>query len=135
MAEFDGIKVGDKVVVQPSSFSKKFWRIEEVNHVTKTQFATESYRFTKRGHQVGGLKYGGAIAFAVTPERLNRVAQEQQRHQLERAVLQCITSIRDDFSFIRDGRPGTDFTTLLDKAIPHLAAAAKVLRTARTMKP
>jgi len=78
MASFEGITVGDEVVVRPPST----WRprtVARVEAVTRTQFVAGGYRFRKKdGGHVGSDGWHSAHAYQVTPELLAEVETEHR---------------------------------------------------------
>ena len=85
MASFEGIKVGDEVVIQPPS---RYWPryVATVLRVTPTQFKVSRYTFRKKevsrytfrkkdGRCIGDY---GARVYQATPELLAEVSAEQR---------------------------------------------------------
>lgn len=75
MASFDGIKVGDEVVIQPPS---RYWPryVATVLRVTPTQFKVSRYTFRKKDRRCIG-DYGARV-YQATPELLAEVRAEQR---------------------------------------------------------
>ena len=108
MASFEGIKVGDEVVIDPpnSRMSNRPRYVARVEHVTRTQFVVGGYRFRKdSGSHIGGDGWHFARVYHLTPELLAAVEMERRyykahenlvklRHRLE-TVTREIDRIRD----------------------------------------
>lgn len=98
MASFEGIKVGDEVVISPPNYrmSNRPRCVAKVEHVTRTQFVVGGYRFRKSsGWQVGGDTWNFATARCPTPELLADVSAENRyvnaRQELSKLRIQLET--------------------------------------------
>ena len=84
MASFEGIKVGDKVIVDPpnSPMSNSPRYVAKVEHVTRTQFVAGGYRFRKdSGSHIGGDGWYSAHVYHLTPELLAAVEMERRYYK------------------------------------------------------
>ena len=102
MASFEGVKVGDEMVIDPprSNMSNRPRYVAKVEHVTRTQFIVGGYRFRKSsGWQVGGDTWSFATAHCPTPELLAAVNAENRyvnaRQQLYKLRIQLETLTRE----------------------------------------
>ena len=84
MASFEGIKVGDAVVIDPpnSRMSNRPRYVAKVEHVTRTQFVAGGYRFRKdSGSHIGGDGWYSAHVYHLTPELLAAVRMERRYYK------------------------------------------------------
>lgn len=127
MVDFTDIKIGDQVIVSSAGYSSKRI-IATVERVTATQFTAGGYRFTKRGHQVGGDTYHPARADIATPHLIRLVQQEQSydvaQNELRRKLI-TIGELRLEIDRKHDSHK---WTATLDAALPHLTAAVEILK-------
>ena len=81
MASFEGIKVGDEVILDPpnSRMSNRPRYVAWVEHVTRTQFVVGGYRFRKdSGSHIGGDGWHFAHVYHLTPGLLAAVTMERR---------------------------------------------------------
>ena len=135
MASFDGIKVGDKVVIDPprSNMSNRPRYVAKVEHVTRTQFVVGGYRFRKSsGWQVGGDTWNFATAHCPTPELLAAVSAENRyvnaRQELSKLRIQLETLTRE----IDRTHDKHRLAETMEAAAANVAAAITKLREALT---
>lgn len=99
MASFEGVKVGDEVVIDPPHFNMPRY-VAKVERVTKTQFITSGYRFNKNsGRQVSSDPWNYANAYHPTLGLLAAVSAENRyamaRRKLANLRNQLETVIRE----------------------------------------
>lgn len=94
MASFEGIKVGDEVIICPPGYSH-IRSLAAVEAVTRTRFVVGGYRFRKKdGYHITKDRWHHAYVYQPTPELLAEVESEcrytkahesliKLRHQLE----------------------------------------------------
>jgi len=123
---FDDVKVDDQVIVDPPGSGCKI--VCHVERVTAKQFTAGGYRFTKGGNQVGGDAWYFAMVDYATPELIAIVLLEQRysvaRAELRRKLNSLDTLLRE----IDRNHDSYKWAATLEKALPHLTAAAEVLK-------
>jgi len=125
--KFADVKVGDQVIVNPPRSGCRI--VCHVERVTATQFTAGGYRFTKsNGWQVGGVDYYIATVDHTTPELIAIVLLEQ-RYSDARAELRRKLNSLDTLSREADrNHDSHKWAATLEKALPHLEAAAEALK-------
>ena len=81
MASFEGIKVGDEVIIDPprSNMSNRPRYATKVEHVTRTQFVASGYRFNKNsGRQVSSDPWNYAKDYHPPLDLLAAVSAENR---------------------------------------------------------
>jgi len=124
---FADVKVGDQVIVDPPAPGRRI--VCHVERVTATQFTAGGYRFTKNnGWQLGGDAWHFATVKHATPE-LIAIVQLEQRYGDARAKLrQKLNSLDTLWREIDRSHDSHKWAAALEKALPHLEAAAEALK-------
>ena len=126
---FADVKVGDQVIVDPPGYGSARRVICQVEKVTATQFTAGGYRFTKgNGRQIGRDSYHSATVRHATPELVERVNLEQRYGNAQARLRQKLNSLDTLWREIDRNHDSHKWAATLEKALPHLTAAAEVLK-------
>lgn len=128
MARFTDVQVGDQVVISPPGFGRRSRSLATVERVTATQFVAGGYRFTRRGHQVGGDTYSSAYVQPATPELITEVEAEQRFEVALERLHKFVRQIANRRIEIQsDRRAAIRWTARIESALPHLQSAVDAL--------
>lgn len=127
MAQFDDIKVGDQVIVNPHGYGRNRY-LATVERVTATQFVADGCRFTKRGWKVCHSTYLSARADVATPELIQQVQVEQRYRKAQDELRRKLDSVETLWREIDRNHDSHKWAATLEAALPHLTAAVEVLK-------
>ena len=133
MASFEGIKVGDEVVIDPpdSRMSNRPRYVARVEHVTRTQFVVGGYRFRKdSGSYIDGYGWHNAHVYHLTPELLAAVNTERRYFAASAKLYQLRKQLEVVTSEINRTRDRYQLAETMESAATDVAAAVTKLREA-----
>jgi hypothetical protein len=133
MASFEGVKVGDELVIDPpnSRMSNRPRYVAKVERVTRTQFVVGGYRFRKdSGSFIGGDGWHFAHVYHLTPELLAEVGAELRYFAAYEKLYQLRERLRVVAIEINRTHDKHQLAETMEAAAADLAAAIAKLQEA-----
>ena len=133
MASFEGIKVGDELIVDPpnSRMSSSPRYVAKVEHVTRAQFVAGGYRFRKdSGSHIGGDGWHNAHVYHLTPELLAAVTMEHRYFNAHENLVKLRNSLETVTREIDRIRDKHQLAETMEAAAADVAAAVAKLQEA-----
>ena len=133
MASFEGVKVGDEMVIDPpnSRMSNSPRYVAKVEHVTRTQFVVGGCRFRKdSGSYIGGDRWHFAHVYHSTPELLAAVTMEHRYFNAHENLIKLRNSLETVTREIDRIRDKHQLAETMEAAAADMAAAIAKLQEA-----
>ena len=130
MASFEGVKVGDKVVIDPPHFNRPRY-VAKVERVTQTQFIASGYRFNKNsGRQVSSDPWNYANAYHPTLGLLAAVSAENRYAMARRKLANLRNQLETVTREIDHTHDKHQLAETMEAAAADVTAAVAKLREA-----